>query len=152
MHLAADGRPLVAACYIVQDGRLLMVRRRLRDGAPEWTGPSGNVEPGETPEQAAVREVQEEVGLTVEVMRRLGERVHPATGRHLIYLVCRVVAGEPTVVDREEVTAVEWCDRSTVIKRWAGLKGGIYPAVREYLEQTLSANKPDRSGTALPPA
>ena len=140
----------MAACYIVQDGRLLMVRRRLRDRAPEWTGPSGNVEPGETSEEAAVREVREEVGLTVEVVRRLGERVHPATDRHLVYLVCRVVAGEATIVDQEEVTAVEWCDLPTVLERWAGLKGGIYPAVREYLEEALGGSEPDRSGTALP--
>ena len=152
MHVAADGRPLVAACYIVRDGRLLLVRRRLRDGAPEWTGPSGNVELGETPEVAAVREVKEEVGLTVEVVSRLGERVHPATGRHLIYLVCRVVAGEATVVDHDEVTAVEWCNLATVLERWAGLKGGIYPAVREYLEQALGAGELGSSGSALPPA
>lgn len=129
-----------------------MVRRRLRDAGPEWTGPSGNVEPGEMPEEAAVREVKEEVGLTVEVVRRLGERVHPATGRHLIYLVCRVVAGEPTVVGHEEVAAVEWCDLHTVLERWAGLKDGIYAAVREYLEQALGANEPDTSATGRPPA
>ena len=88
--------------------------------------------------------MKEEVGLTVEVVRRLGERVHPATGRHLVYLVRRVLAGESSVVDHDEVAAIEWCDLPTVLMRWAGLKGGIYPAVREYLEQAL--------GTAsLPP-
>ena len=152
MHLAVDGRPLVATCYIVQDGRLLMVRRRCRDGAPEWTGPSGHVKPGETPEEAAVREVKEKVGLTVEVVRRLGERVHPATGRHLVYLVCRVVGGEATIVAHDEATAVEWCDLPTVLERWAGLKGGLYLAVREHLEQALGASAPDNSGTALQPA
>ena len=35
----------------------------------------------------------------------MGERVHPATGRHLIYFVCRFVAGEPTIDDHEEVAA-----------------------------------------------
>jgi 8-oxo-dGTP diphosphatase len=61
----ADGRPYVAACYIVQDRKLLMVHRQFRHGAPAWTGPSGNVEPGETAEETAVREVRDEVGLTV---------------------------------------------------------------------------------------
>jgi 8-oxo-dGTP diphosphatase len=139
MHLAADGRPLVAACYIVRNGRLLMVKRRIRNGAPEWTGPSGNVEPGETPEEAAVREVAEEVGLTVAVSHRLGERVHPATGRHLIYIVCECIAGEAAVVDHEEITAIEWCDVATVFERWGGLEGGIYPPVREYLERVLAS-------------
>lgn len=135
--VAADGRPFVAVCYIVEAGRLLMVQRRRPQGAPEWAGPSGNVEPGETPEEAAVREVREEVGLEVEVVGRLGDRVHPASGRHLLYFACRVVSGGATVVDREEIGAVEWCDLATVMERWAGLTGGVYPAVREFLERTM---------------
>ena len=114
--VAADGSPLVAVCYIVEDGRLLMVQRRRRQGAPEWAGPSGNLEPGETPEEAAVREVREEVGLQVEVVRRLGDRVHPTSGRHLVYFACKVVSGDATVVDRDEIAAVEWCDLSTVLQ------------------------------------
>src|SRR5215472_9628150 len=34
-------RPSVAACYIVRNGRLLMLRRRFREGTLEWAGPSG---------------------------------------------------------------------------------------------------------------
>ncbi len=131
-------RPSVAACYIVRNGRLLMLRRRFREGTLEWAGPSGGIEPGETPEQAAVREVQEEVGVKVEVIRRLGDRVHPATGRHLIYLACRIVEGDPVLIDHEEISAIEWADLATVKERWATLKGGIFPPVLEYLEQTMA--------------
>lgn len=119
-----------------------MVQRRHPRGAPEWAGPSGNVEAGETPEKAAVREVREEVGLHVEVVRHLGDRVHPSSGRHLVYFACRVVSGEARVVDREEIGAVEWCDLSTVLRRWAGIRGGVYPAVREYLERTMGPAQP----------
>ena len=93
----------------------------------EWAGVSGNVEPGETPKQAAVREVEAEVGVTVVVERRPGDRVHPATGGHLIYFACGIVAGEPAVVADDEMSAVEWCDQATVLERWAGLGGGIFP-------------------------
>src|SRR5262249_8102874 len=79
---AAEAGPSVAAWYIVKDRRLLMVRRVKQDGGLEWAGPSGQVELGETPEAAAVREVREELGLNVAVERRLGDRIHPATGRH----------------------------------------------------------------------
>jgi len=124
----------VAACYIVKNGKLLMVRRRRL----EWAGPSGNIEPGETPEQTAVREVLEEVGMTIEVEQRLGERDHPATGRHLIYLACRVVAGDPVLIDHEEIAAIEWADLDTVKERWSTLTGGIFPPVLEYLERTMA--------------
>jgi 8-oxo-dGTP diphosphatase len=130
-------RPSVAVAYIVENGRLLMVRRSFREGTLEWAGPSGQIEPGETPEEAVVREVREEVGLEVVVGRRLGERVHPATDRHLIYFVCRLVSGTAAVIAHEEITAVEWCELPVVLERWAGLKGGIFPPVREYLKREL---------------
>jgi 8-oxo-dGTP diphosphatase len=135
-------RPSVAVAYIVENGRLLMVRRRFREGTLEWAGPSGQVEPGETPEEAVVREVREEVGLEVVVGRRLGERVHPATERHLIYFVCRLVSGTAEVIAREEITAVEWCELPVVLERWAGLKGGIFPPVVAYLQATMGATAP----------
>jgi hypothetical protein len=47
------------------------------------------------------------------------------------------MSGEASVVDHEEIGAVEWCDLSTVLERWADLRGGVYPAVREYLERTM---------------
>lgn len=134
---AEEQLPSVAACYIVRAGRLLMVRRRFREGTLVWAGPSGEVEPGETPEAAAIREVREEVGLEIEVIERLGDRVQPASGRHLIYFACRVISGEADVVDHEEIAAVEWCDWPTVEARWADLKGGIFPPVREYLTREL---------------
>jgi 8-oxo-dGTP diphosphatase len=119
-----------------------MVRRRRREGALEWAGISGSVEPGETPEQAAVREVSEEVGLDVVVERRLGDRVHPYTHRHLIYFACRPAGGgEPVIAAPDEVEAVEWCDLPTVLERWAGLgPDGIYPPVRQHLERSLTTS------------
>lgn len=133
----------VAACYIVHDGRLLMVQRRRKEGALEWAGPSGKVEPGETAEQAAVREAREEVGLNIAVERRLGDRIHPYTGRHLIYFACRIVDGEATVTAPNELMAIEWCDLPTVLARWEPLgPEGIFPPVREYLQRSLRDASP----------
>jgi 8-oxo-dGTP diphosphatase len=144
----ATTSPSVAACYIVKDQRLLMVRRVKRDGGLEWAAVSGQIEAGETPEAAAIREVREEVGLTVAVERRLGERVHPATGRHLIYFACRIVSGVPALVADKEIAAIEWCDLAAVKERWARVKGGLFPPVLAYLEQAMSdatTGEPSRS-------
>jgi 8-oxo-dGTP diphosphatase len=122
----------VAVAYIVRGGRLLMVQRRDPDWIPEWGAPAGTARPGERPADAAEREVREEVGLTVAVEDYLGGRFHPASNRTLEYFACRIVSGEVALGD--ELAAWEWCDWPTVQERWAGIKGGIYPAVREHLE------------------
>lgn len=53
-------------------GRLLLILRGHEPGIGLWSIPGGRIEPGETDEQAVVREVQEETGLAVTCGRRLG--------------------------------------------------------------------------------
>ena len=60
--------PMVGVgAIIVQDGKILIVRRGSEPGKGKWSVPGGLVELGETVEQAVVREVREECGLDVEV-------------------------------------------------------------------------------------
>jgi 8-oxo-dGTP diphosphatase len=128
-----DGQA-VAAAVILQHGRVLLVRRRADDGAPPWVLPGGKLEPGESPEAAAAREALEETGLTVEVRRVLGERVHPDTGRHLIYVACDVIAGTASVADAEELDAVEWVPIGELGEY---VRNGFYEPVEAYLQQAL---------------
>ena len=62
-------------CYIVRAGRLLVFRHV--DHSWEEVGvqvPAGSIRPGETPEEAALREAQEETGLEhFTIVRKLGE-------------------------------------------------------------------------------
>lgn len=54
-------------------GVAVLLLHRRRYGKDEWVLPKGHIEPGETPEQAAAREVAEEAGLSdAAVVRRLG--------------------------------------------------------------------------------
>jgi 8-oxo-dGTP diphosphatase len=135
VRATVDARPTIAAAIIVQDGRVLMTRRRFAEGPLSWAFPAGECESGESPEQAAQREVLEEVGLEVEVLQRLGERVHPATGRHMVYLACQVVSGAADLVDHEELAEVAWCDLAEATDR---VPTGIFQPVLEYLERVLA--------------
>lgn len=132
---APDERPAVAAAVIVEDGRVLLIRRAAPEGALLWQLPAGQIEPGETGEQAAVRETQEEAGLDVVALKILGERVHPATGRRMIYVVCEVLGGTAHVADADELDAVEWCDQARVVELVAL---PFFGPVQEYLDATLS--------------
>lgn len=68
-----SGEPVICAGAVVRDatGRLLLVRRGRPPAQGSWTLPGGRVEPGESPSEAAVREVREETGLDVRVVRLL---------------------------------------------------------------------------------
>jgi ADP-ribose pyrophosphatase YjhB (NUDIX family) len=49
-------QPPIAAAIIVRDGKVLLVRRRVREGTLSWQFPAGAIEADETPGQAAIRE------------------------------------------------------------------------------------------------
>ncbi|MFI5731051.1 NUDIX hydrolase [Kribbella sp. NPDC051587] len=103
---SADENPAIAAAVITHDERALVVRRRVGEGTLSWQFPSGAVEEGESAEEAAVRETQEEVGLRVRASALLGERVHPSTGRTMQYVGCELLSGSAYVADKEELAEV----------------------------------------------
>ena len=62
-------------CYIEHAGRVLLLHRTRRDEDPnrgKWIGVGGHIEPGETPEECALREVREETGLRLLDLRSRG--------------------------------------------------------------------------------
>lgn len=65
------GSFLAASVAIVRRGDLLLVQRNRPPSEGLWTLPGGRLEPGETPEEAAIREVREELGLTLYALRPL---------------------------------------------------------------------------------
>lgn len=127
-------QPPIAAAIIVKHGRVLLVRRRVAEGSLSWQFPAGEVEDGENPVDAAVRETWEETGLVVAASKVLGERVHPATDRTMIYVACDVVSGEATVVDEDELTDLAWSDGAQLN---GYIPHSLFAPVQDYLDAVL---------------
>jgi 8-oxo-dGTP diphosphatase len=125
----------IAAAVIADAARVLLIRRATPEAALVWSFPGGKVDPGESPSEAAAREVLEEAGLTVEPLRVLGGRVHPGTGRRMVYVACRLLAGTAYAASRREVAEVRWVDLG-------GLRGlvpdGLYGPVQAWLDEQLA--------------
>lgn len=133
-----DVRP-IAAAVIVQDGRLLLVRRRVKEGSLSWQFPAGEVEEGEAATDAAVRETREETGLNVAASMVLGDRVHPNTGRTMIYVACDVIDGVATVVDDDELDSLAWSDK---VQLAGYVPYPFYGPVQEYVDKELTRTHP----------
>ena len=61
----------VVAAIIKEDNRIFATQRGYGDYKDGWEFPGGKIEPGETPEQALVREIQEELDMTIAVDRHV---------------------------------------------------------------------------------
>ena len=127
-------RPLVAAGALFTDqaGRILMVRPTYKE---YWDIPGGYVEPGESPHAACIREVQEELSLTVQVGPLLVVDWAPTEGEgdKILYIfdagsltdkeLKTVVFGDGEIAEARFVDPIEpgssWCCRSS----WPDLTG-----------------------------
>jgi len=60
-------------CFVVRDGKVLLIRKKRGLGAGKINGPGGRIEPGETALASTIRETQEEIGVTPVDPRHAGE-------------------------------------------------------------------------------
>ncbi|GBC89024.1 Putative mutator protein MutT4 [bacterium HR13] len=101
-----------------------------------WTFPKGIVESGESPEHAAIREVEEETGIKGEILQRIGEieyfymREGKRIKKRVLYFLMRYKAGEPKasweVLDARFFT---WKEAENLVK---------YKGDKEILKKALS--------------
>jgi 8-oxo-dGTP diphosphatase len=104
-------RVVVGALLRDAGGRVLAARRERPAG---WELPGGKVEPGETEPAALVRELREELGVTVEVGDRIGPEV-PIGPHLLLHAWTAVLAdGEPAALEHAELRWLAMDELDTV--------------------------------------
>ena len=88
--------------FVIRDGQMLLIRKKRGLGAGKINGPGGRVEGRETPEECAVREVEEELGITALEPEYCGEHHFQFTDGYGLYVQVFKSArfrGEPTETD-----------------------------------------------------
>jgi len=100
-----EGMFTIGAFAIILDAqhRVLLCHRRDMN---RWNLPGGGVMSGETPWQAVIREVQEEVGLVVAVDRLLGVYAYPSRDDLVFSFLCACIGGE--MAESDEADAIDY--------------------------------------------
>ncbi len=93
-------KTLPVACALIEDatGRLLIAQRPAHKHlALQWEFPGGKIEPGESPADALLRELYEELGCHAEIVRPLPPFLHtyPTVVIEMFPFVCRLAATSP---------------------------------------------------------
>lgn len=125
------GVKVVCAILVDEEGKVLACQRPAGKAlALKWEFPGGKVELGETPEQAIVRELQEELAIDVRILQRLSD-VDWDYGRGpfcLIPFICKIEDGEPQACEHAEI---RWCHRNDLSSLDMAAADG--PVLEEFL-------------------
>lgn len=99
----------VVAAIIKEGNKIFATQRGYGDYKDGWEFPGGKIEPGETPEQALVREIQEELAMTIAVERHVVDVSYDYPQFHLEMgcFLCSIAEGAPRLLEHE---AARWLD------------------------------------------
>lgn len=119
---------------INKNGKILMIKRAKKEGNLEWAFPGGKVEFGETKEEACIREIYEETGIKVQIIKKLGERIHPNTNKDLTYFLCKYVTGDSRILNHEEIVSIEFKDKAQFKK---DVRTDVFYPVMQYIKENI---------------
>lgn len=103
----------VAAAIILRDNKVFATQRGYGEFKDGWEFPGGKIETGETPQQALVREIREELDTEIEVGDLFDtiEYDYPAFHLSMDCFFCTVRSGNPVLKEHE---AARWLTRETL--------------------------------------
>ena len=123
----------VVAALIIQHGKVLGAKRVVSSGTiqPHWEFPGGKIHPGETPETALAREIEEELDCTIRVGQLLTDNdySYPSLDLRLRCYLSKLVEGEPKPLEHEEL---RWFGRDSI-------STVLWAAADEFAIQALKA-------------
>ena len=118
----------VVAAIIAEKGRIFATQRGYGEFKYGWEFPGGKIEEGETPQQALVREIQEELDTEVEVGDLLGtvEYDYPTFHLSMQCFLCRIKSGRLNLKEHEaarwlaedELDSVDWLPADIEVLEW----------------------------------
>ena len=123
----------VVAAIIIKNEEVFATQRGYGDFKGGWEFPGGKIDAGETPEEALVREIKEELDTEVEVIELLDTVEYDYSNFHLSMdcFICSIKSGDLVLKEHE---ASQWLTKETLDSvNWLPADLGLIDKIREYL-------------------
>ena len=129
----------VVAAIIIHENKIFATQRGYGEFKDGWEFPGGKIEPGETPQEALVREIKEELDIEIEVKDFLEtvEYDYPEFRLSMDCFFCTIRSGELVLKEHE---AAKWLTAETLESvEWLPADKGLIEGIREYLVNQINA-------------
>lgn len=123
----------VVAAIIVDDGKIFATQRGYGEFKDGWEFPGGKIDAGETPEEALIREIKEELDTELEVGELLDtvEYDYPKFHLSMDCFICSIRSGDLVLKEHE---AAQWLTKENLdTVDWLPADLGLIDKIREYL-------------------
>ena len=125
----------VVAAIIIENGKVFATQRGYGEFKDGWEFPGGKIEPGETPEEAIVREIKEELDTEVEVIELLDTVEYDYPNFHLSMgcFICKIKSGDLVLKEHE---AAKWLTKDTLGSlEWLPADMGLVGEIEKYMKE-----------------
>ncbi|MBQ0004141.1 MAG: (deoxy)nucleoside triphosphate pyrophosphohydrolase [Treponema sp.] len=132
-QVTVSGAIILRSNPLTQQNEIFSTQRGYGEYKDGWEIPGGKLEPGETPEQCIVREIQEELQTTVQPVRELGivDYDYPTFHLTMHCILCTIVNGELKLLEHE---AARWLTKETLHSvEWLPADKLILPEIEKLL-------------------
>ena len=123
----------VVAAIIIKNEKVFATQRGYGDFKGGWEFPGGKIDAVETPEEALIREIKEELDTEVEVIELLDTVEYDYPNFHLSMdcFICNIKSGDLVLKEHE---AAQWLTKETLNSvNWLPADLGLIDKIREYL-------------------
>ena len=124
----------VVVAIIIHENKIFATQRGYGEFKDGWEFPGGKIEPGETPQEALVREIKEELDIEIEVKDFLEtvEYDYPEFHLSMDCFFCAIRSGDLVLKEHE---AAKWLTVETLDSvDWLPADQGLIEGIREYLD------------------
>lgn len=129
---------ILAGFIIINDNNEVLLLHRNTPKRTQWETPGGKVEENETPEQCAVREAKEELGVDVKIIKELGTKdfKEDEFTNTYIWLLAEIICGKPKAIEEKHDKLQYWSWEK--LQKRNDLSPNTQNLVKAYFDKELS--------------